>query len=297
MDERGLLPVRVLCGNLADLFFNISPDFLKEFENEVYNGLSDKIVYSIQTEYIRDVAQLNNQQQIVLYENFNQYLWSMTYALLVLFDKGVHAPRLNGEFSGAFADTPEVAEAWDLFQAALYLKKGYNREIFYHLPNPELNNGEEYILKANAVYLAALNFILLHEFGHQYYGHYSYFEPGDQAKQDEHLADDFAINKISGHFNSNNGKTLKAGILVGTLSLLFLRKTLGGGASHPNLDVRLKVIIEKLELEELDNLWGVAGLAISLWSNEFGHDVQIPPVGETYKELFYEILEDLPRFQ
>jgi Peptidase U49 len=296
-DERGLLPVRVLCANLTDLFFNISPDFKTEFENEVYNGLHDKIVYKIETNPLSDVAELNTQQQIVLYENFNQYLWNICYSLLVLFDKGIHEPRLKGIHTGTFANTPMVAEAWKVFQAGLSLRKTYQRPVFFELPNSELNQNREYILKTNSIYLAALNFILLHEFAHQYYGHYSYFEPGDQSKKDEHLADEFAIDKMSAHFEEVNGKTLKAGILVGALSLFFLRRKLGGGDSHPDLDIRLKVIIESLHLNELDNLWGIASLALNLWNNDFEHDVRIPPVGETYQELFYETLKDLSRFK
>jgi len=296
-DERGLLPVRVLCANLTDLFFKISPDFKTEFENEVYNGLHDKIIYKIETNPVRDVAELNPQQQIVLHENFNQYLWNICYSLLVLFDKGIHEPRLKGIHTGTLADTPMVVEAWKVFQAGLSLRNTYQRSVFFELPNSELNQSREYILKTNATYLAALNFILLHEFAHQYYGHYSYFEPGDQSKKDEHLADEFAIDRMSAHFDGGNGKTLKAGILMGTLSLLFLHKQLGGGTSHPDLDSRLKIIIESLHLDELDNLWGLASLALNLWSNDFGHDVRIPPVGETYQELFYETLKDLSRFK
>lgn len=296
-DKRGLLPVRVLCGNLAEVFFNISPDFKKEFEKEVSNGLHHKIVYRIQRERIRGVAQLNSRQQIELFETFNQYLWAMSYALLVLFDKGIHEPRMKGSFSGSFADTPEVADAWDLFKAGLSLRNNYTQEIFFHLPNPEINHKEEYILKANSLYLAALNFILLHEFGHQHYGHYKNSSLGEQAKTDEHLVDDFAIDKMSAHFDGENGKTLKAGILVGVLSLLFLKRALGGGDTHPDLDLRLKTIIERLSLDEIDNLWGIAGMAISLWSNEFGKDVKIPQSGDTYKELFYELLKDLGRLR
>jgi hypothetical protein len=296
-DERGMLPVRVLCANLTDLFFNISPDFKSEFENEVYNGLQDKIVYKIETSPVKDVAELNTQQQIVLHENFNQYLWNICYSLLVLFDKGIHEPRLKGVNTGTFANTPAVVEAWKVFQAGLSLRKTYQRLVFFELPNSELNQSREYILKANSVYLAGLNFILLHEFAHQYYGHYSYFVPGDQSKKEELLADEFAIDKMSTHFAEVNGKTLKAGILMGTLSLFFLRRKLNGGDSHPDLDIRLKVIIESLHLEELDNLWGIASLALNLWGNDFEHDVRIPPVGETYQELFYETLKDLSRFK
>jgi hypothetical protein len=296
-DKRGLLPVRVLCGNLVDVFFNISPDFKKEFEKEVSKGLHDKIIYHIQRDRIRRIAQLNSRQQIELFENFNQYLWAMSHSLLVLFDKGIHEPRLKGIFSGSFADSPEVADAWDLFKAGLSLKDKYSQEIFFHLPNPEINQQEEYILKANSLYLAALNFILLHEFGHQYFGHYNPSSSIAQAKADEHLVDDFAINKMSSHFDGQNGKTLKGGILVGALSLLFLKRVLGGGDTHPDFDVRLKTIIERLALDDIDNLWGIASMAISLWSNEFEKDVKIPKSGETYKEIFYVMLKDLERLR
>lgn len=302
-DERGLLPVRALTYNVQDLFFNISPDFKTEFDVEVSSGLHNKIVYKIDAEPVKEIAELTSHkeigettstQKIIMHENYNQFLWSLCYSLLVLFDKGVHEPRLRGEFTGGFADTIPVREAWKIFKKGISLTSSFSRTEFFALPNPELDSKREYIGKANAIYCSALGFILLHEFGHHYYGHYNNLLPNpEQSKKDEFLADDFAIEKMERHFSGTNGKTLKGGILLGTLSLFFLDRQINGGDTHPDLDDRLRVVTERLDLDDLDNLWGIASLGLNLWAHHFEQDIKIPRIGENYKALFQETLKDL----
>lgn len=307
-DDRGFLPVRVLCPNLVELIFNITPDFRSLYEFEFSNGLQDRIIYSKNRTPIRHIAMFrtivnesildkSQKQEIVLFENFNQYLWNLCYSLLVLFDKGIHEPRLAGIYKETFVDTPIVKQAWKVFKAGLSLRNSYDRNLFFSLPNPEINEKQEYILKSNSIYLAALNFIFLHEFGHQSYGHHRNNPSNDESKYDEHLVDEFAIDLMSDHFNSINGPTLKIGILMGALSLFFLDKGLNDGEYHPDKDIRLRVIIERLELEELSNLWGIASLALNLWMNEFQHNIIVPKSADTAKELFYKTLDSLSNFK
>ncbi|MGV3705395.1 MAG: hypothetical protein ACO1NU_08455 [Arcticibacter sp.] len=305
-DERGILPVRSLCSNFSELFFNISPDFKSEFDVEVASGLSDKIYYKISDKPVREVAELKSYsepgdakstQRIVLYENYNQFLWSLCYSLLVLFDKGIHEPRLKGVYKGTFVDSKQVREAWELFKAGISLTTEFKRTVFFDLPNPEIDSNREYVGLANAIYCAALEFILLHEFGHHFFGHYADDPNPEQSKQDEFLVDDFAIEKMSAHFSKEEGSTLKAGILFGTLSFFFLDRRINGGDTHPDLDDRLNEIIDRLELDELNNLWGIASLGINLWGHHFNHNIKIPRIGETYKALFKDTIEDLKRFK
>ncbi|WP_158827549.1 phage exclusion protein Lit family protein [Mucilaginibacter lacusdianchii] len=305
-DERGILPVRTLCYNFSELFFNISPDFKSEFDVEVASGLSDKIHYKISAQPVREVAELKSYkepgevksiQEIVLYENYNQFLWSLCYSLLVLFDKGIHEPRLNGVYRGTFVDTKQVREAWEVFKAGISLTTEFKRTIFFALPNPEMDSNRKYVSLANAIYCAALEFILLHEFGHQFFGHYADDPNPEQSKEHEFLVDDFAIEKMSAHFSKKDGPTLKAGILFGTLSFFFLDRRINGGDTHPDLDDRLIEIVDKLELNELDNLWGIASLGINLWGHHFNHNIKIPRIGETYQALFKDTVKDLKRFK
>ena len=69
---------------------------------------------------------------------------------------------------------------------------------------------------------------------------------------------------------------------------MFLNRKLGGGHSHPGLDIRLKNAIEQLELDELDNNLFISALALNIWAQHFGHEIDIPQTGDTYKELFYK---------
>src|SRR5690606_10847679 len=110
-----------------------------------------------------------------LFENYNQFLWACAYSFLVIFDEGVQKPTLAGTFMGNFLDTsnPYINKALELFRAGLSLFESYREEVFYRLPNPEKYNDYDkfYIERASGIYTAAMTFILLHEFGHQYYGH------------------------------------------------------------------------------------------------------------------------------
>jgi hypothetical protein len=288
-DERGIQPVRVLPYNIMDWFLNITPDFEGEFNFEIdSNGLNKQIVYRIDRSPIKEVAEISMQKQITIHENFNQYLWALSYSLLVLFDEGIHRPTIEGRFKGQFDDTPHVKEAWELFKEALKFTQEYNDRIFFHYPNPETKSDKIHVGLANGIYSASMTFILLHEFGHQYYGHLDYYpSSSEESRKDELTADDYAIDKISQTFSEQNGRTNKMGVVIGMLSLMFLSRELDGGDSHPDLDVRLKNAIEKLELDELDNLWGIASMGLNLWTGYFNHNIIIPVAGETYKELFY----------
>ncbi|MCA5004803.1 hypothetical protein [Sphingobacterium bovistauri] len=127
-------------------------------------------------------------------------------------------------------------------------------------------------------------------------GHYNYVSSNDESKVDEHFVDLFAIDIMSNHFNSINGPFLKIGILMGALSFFFLYEGLSNGNEHPFQDDRLRVIIERFELEKLSNLCVLAILALSLWMNDFKHIIEIPQTGETYKDQFYNTLDEFSRF-
>lgn len=301
LTHHGYLPVRVLGYNFVDWFLNVTPDFTEEFKYEVdANELKQGIRYNIQRTSIRDTAHINEQHQIELFENYNQFLWACSYSFLVIFDEGIHKPTLEGNYTGNFLDTsnPYINKALELFRAGLSLFESYREDVFYRLPNPEKYNDQDkfYIERASGIYTAAMTFILLHEFGHQYYGHVETPADDEQSKVDELLADEYAYDKMATHFDKEDGQTYKCGILIGLCSLAFSDGTLRGGNRHPDPDHRIVNLIEKMNLEETDNLWCIAVIALNMWAIAFGKQLSYSVIVDNYKELFYQTFAQL-KFQ
>lgn len=295
--HKGDLPVRVLPYNFLDWFENITPDFKDESKGEIdFNGFKAGIQYHIDRTKITECACINSSRQIELYENFNQYLWCICYSLFVLFDEGIQKPMLAGQYTGKFDfENPFIRRGVDLFNNGFDLLHTYKDWQFFQLPNPEKYNEYEkyYIERTNGMFTAAMTFILLHEFAHQYLGHFDYCTTSDELKKDEYAADDFAIDKISYNFSSDRGATFKSGIVAGICSLIFRDKSLSGGDTHPDTDERLKVAMGKLQLKELDNLWGIASLTFRLWAIKYNIELELPPIVDSYKHLFELTLEKI----
>ena len=291
MTHQGNLPVRVLPYNFIDWFVNITPDFEQDAKSEIdYNGLKAGLAYHIDNSPISNIACINTNKQIELYENYNQYLWSISYALTVLFDESIHKPISAGTYTGKFdLNNPFVSNAIALFDNGFGLLTKYSDSVFFNLPNPEKYNDNDkfYVENTNGIFTAAMTFILLHEFGHQFYGHLDYNPTSEESKKEEYTADDFAIEKIAYNFNTDRATTLKIGIVTTLCSFIFLDKSLSGGDYHPDIDERLTTAMEKLELTELDNIWGIASLAFRLWANHYKVELELPPIVDTYKELYY----------
>lgn len=288
--HKGELPIRVLSYNFLDWFQNISPDFKDEAIAEIaFRELYSGIQYNIVRERITNVAAINNSRQITLYENYNQFLWCICYSLFVIFYEGVQKPLREGRYSGKLDfDDPSVEKSIQVFDAGFDLLSAYDREIFYQIPNPETypESDSFYIAKTNGCYVAAMTFILLHEYAHQFLGHLDYSPNSKESKRDEFAADNYAISRISFNFASERGKTFKFGIVAGICSLIMLDSSLSGGETHPDLDLRLKSAMEKLNLAELDDLWGIASMAFRLWALKYGVEIELPSNIDNYKQLF-----------
>ena len=66
--------------------------------------------------------------------------------------------------------------------------------------------------------------------------------------------------------------------------------SISGDGTHPDMDVRIENLVTKLELHEMDPLWGYLGVALRLWLLVFGglsieEDMQQPGFG-SYKDDF-----------
>ncbi len=288
--RNGNLPIRSLQHNLIDWFENVTPDFIQEiFYETESNGLQKGIGYKIERQPITVSSEITTQRKIWMYENYNQFLWAVSYSLIVLFDEGIQIPILTGRYNGKIDyDNILIRRAIAVFKEGFNLFRNYCDWVFFDLPNPEkfIEYEKAYIEKANGIFCAAMTFTLLHEFGHQYFGHLDVYSSPEESKRDEFNADDFAYDKFATKFDTKDATTLKLGAIVALVSLAFFDDTIQGGDEHPGPDQRITAQLQKMNLDEKDNLWGVASLAFRLWSIAFNKPFDFPTEVENYKELF-----------
>ncbi len=295
--HKGNLPVRVLPYNFIDWFENVTPDFKDETKAEIdYNGLKAGLIYHISNGPISDIPSLNGDRRIELNENYNQYLWSICYALSVLFEEIIHKPKTAGTYTGKLdLSNPFVKKATDLFKCGMGLLREYQEEEFFALPNPEkyIETDQYYVERTNGIYTAAMTFILLHEFGHQFYGHLDYIPTSAESKKEEFIADEFAIDKIAYNFKSEKGTSYKFGIIATLSSFMLIDDSLSGGDTHPDIDDRLTAAMEKLDLGELDEMWCVASLACRLWASHYKIVLDLPQTVNNYRQLYYLTIAEM----
>jgi len=298
MQIKDYLPVRVLMPNCIDWFSKISESLNDDVKNSIqYYGLNPKVEYHTEKRLINDIAYINN-GQIHIFENYNQYLWSVSYYMLVIFDDCIQEPMINGAYNYKIEyDTPNKEIALAQYISARKLLSDYEADYFWKLPNCEMPSEEyaEIVGKVNGIFSAGIAFIIAHEFAHKYLGHSDNVQKEDSIKQ-ELDADNCAIENINNTFKREECINYKLGIIAVISSFLFMSKdSISWNDTHPDWVSRIQNAIEKLELSEDDNLWGIASFAILMWMNgykEFSENT--PPAGfENYKESFCFYLNQL----
>jgi len=297
--HKGSQPVRVLYQNVYHWFHNTYPNFKNDELDEAIQrlGLNEEINIIEREEKVAMPAGVGTFKIITIQETFLSYLWCMSYSLMYIYDKSIHEPKINPNYDLTDELENRISAAHKLFNYGLSLLESYDTWNINELPNPEFYEvlEEEYVEKANGVYLNAVNFILLHELAHVALGHIDKDIENSEKKivtsdadilKDEYDADSFAFERIiKGAENLTNQSTVAAGIIVGMCSFLFFSSSLKGG-DHPDPDERLKIALEKLNLQPEDNLWGISCLAFKLWSIKHKINLDWPPIVETYQELF-----------
>lgn len=295
--EEFLLPVTSLAENIIQTFLDESDGFKEIYLREIINnGLNKKIGYEILSDKIREVATISGDRQIVLYENYNQFLWCVCYTLLVVYSEGYEKPLKSGTYEGTLENTDIVNEAYMVLSRGLSLLREYSREPFYDLPNPKTRCENEYVGMANAIFCASMRFIILHEFAHQYYGHNKANATGEESIENELEADDYAMRYISKSFDGGSGRTSKFGSIAGMLSLFLMDEQLGGNINYPDLDVRLRTTLERLQLHEEDDLWAIGVMGIKLWAVKYDKRLQEELSYDTPKAMFDHFVEQLGQF-
>jgi len=214
----GNLPARVLRPEISKWFASISDSLKQDVTHaEVYESLNPIIGYNAPEDKISDVAYIDKNNQIQLFENYNQYLWCISYFLLVIYDNCLQKPMIEGNYKGEFNfEQQENKIAKGVFISGINLTDHYIRNYFYKQPNCEMPvpEFEEVIGLTNGIFVSSLSYIVAHEFSHYYYQH----DPDEYNSKvlikNEFEADDLAIFHIRETFERQEGYNYKVGIIA-----------------------------------------------------------------------------------
>lgn len=289
------MPIRVLQHNLIYAFENMNQEFLNLTQAVIARTDLDKgIAYIIEEEKVKSPYVLFN--KIFIQESFLSYVWCISFSLVVLYEDAI-VKRSRREILGDQEEEPDmmkIKEAYALWAYGVSLIDNYtewNKEL---LPNPEYYDEryEDLIPKINSVYLAAMCFILAHEFAHVELEHPKTNIPGIDDNElgiiIEKEADLRALNLVINHKTAINSTGENMGVLVGLCSLLFFKSTTEEKA-YPDVDDRIDAVFNFVNPDPMDSMWTIATLAYRLWDNLYGINLEWPKGLDTPKSLYYAI--------
>jgi len=304
--QMGTQPVRVIHNMLVMMFRHSYPDFLAEMKHQVDEGkLNPKIDFIFAEEAIRDSEGRfhtprvsKDTRMIELHETFLSYLWSVSYAIFILYLETIDYPAMN-EIAG-YEKYPvsekEIRAAKDLFDYSKSLIAFYSDWDKEQLPNPEVYFAEkrDYPEQSTLFYTEAVKFILAHEYTHLKL-HIDQID--DQTLESHYLeyeyeADNEAIKILLKGADPYNIYAVCGGIVIGILSMFFFgAKTTG--AKHPNAEDRLTNALEQLPEIENDLNWGFACIGLELWDQQFGLNFEKLPLTYSKRSQYYNYIEQI----
>jgi hypothetical protein len=298
-DHVGSQPIRVLKHNLTHKLIERNQELIKKLHTDL--KLTEHIKYNIAELAIEDKQTpfIDENGEINIHESFLSYLWSICYSMLVFYEEGIAIPdQIKRGIPTHKENNPELIEpARKLFQYARSMVVMYSDWDKDNLPNPEFFDEDSdegwYVLRANHLYIEAMNFILCHEIAHAELQHIKTKQTESLSKEQlrslELEADTRAINLMLE--NSANASITGIALVSGIASMLFLRSSLDGGAEHPDIDERLKNILDIIKPEDDSSIWPLLVLFINQWDRQFSFNFSHKAHYANYKELYYELIE------
>ena len=312
----GTQPVRVLKPNILDWFEGKYPEFRSELEQ-----IGAASGASISIKYYCDEAPIFNPNgdkltphvlvengQICLHETFLSYVWALSYSIMVIFDEKLHGPKTGKQPSHGKPVGHFLQYGYDVLEYGLSLVKDY-KPWPTDLPNPDPNwyKGEDsyFPTRANAIYFAAVDFILCHEVAHVACGHLKKmaeaqskgeYLPRHEIKAGEIEADAWALERVIRGIRgpARTRTTVGFGAVAGLASVLFLRTELTSSTStHPDTDNRIRAVLEGLGGEKIGNLWGIAAAYYVAWSTHYKIGLDWKDEFDTYGDFVDEIERQL----
>ena len=294
--HKGMQPVRVLHHMNLFMFQNSSPSFSKEladaFTKDGFSKTVDIIYGSepIKTPYIR-----KENKTIVLQETFLSYLWSVIHNIYIMYIHRIIHPKLNEQAGEMIYEVNEekIEKANELFQYAKSLKKVFCEWDINYLPNPEIYDAEDRndIEQPNLYYTEAVKFILAHEYVHaiKHINKDSKLSILEMEIEADYEAIELLKKGISQ--NGQNAFLIQGGIILGVISLLFLKQNTDS-ETHPNTEDRLVSAIEQLKIGDDSEIWDFTLIALKLWDEQFQHNLNWH-YGVSSKKEFYNIIKQI----
>lgn len=263
------------------------------------NRLSKTILFFEERNGIKAPAEItpaNGECQIAVSLSFCQFVWAVGLYMSAYFDNIVQIPnmdRAGTNVHGYKANKVYVEYANEQFRLARLLIWGYNHDVFFELPNIcDPLEFKEPIEKANGILLGGVAFMFCHELSHNILGHTQKESTDEESVTEEAVADNYALDLLSDTFDGDFGFTHKVGAATVLCSLLMMGEDcISGGSRHPHTDYRIRMMMKRFDLHEMDCLWGYVGSAIRLWLLVYGGltiEEDMKTGGFDYYKNFYE---------
>lgn len=307
----GYLPVNILDCKVLKLF-NI---LIESESQELFKkGLKRYLKLFYTDEPITDIAEivpksnpetLEKECQISLYDNFCQFFWCLCYSAVVsheVFFGAANRKASNPDQDGEIDSYKK--KAYEVFMAGVSLfnpeeRKRVGRSDFFSLPMPDCTD-DHYVVFVNNVYIAGINFILLHELKHFELCH---LEKNKEDKQDETDADLGAYwHLILSEITDDQKRFFSLGALLALCSLTFLDDTMKGDESHPDPEKRIASILNCNEILEKDReyYYAIICICFKFWFFHYKDKKDFPQIEDAeswqiYWDKIAKYIEDKKR--
>jgi len=229
---------------------------------------------------------------IALSEPFISWVWICSYFLLVQRQQALNTTPVRSPLSPRALNT--AAEL-----------KDYGETLFHNrvewpaaLPSPEnvIDELRDIIEQSNALYLAAMQFILLHELGHAVLGHVAAQGPLNIEQEKE--ADDYAIDIWQSlAATATSGRqlhTLQQGACIAFLALVFIPAAMAPSSSYPPIEQRLDKLMHVFELVDNSIIWYMAAQCLQYWcAHKFQNTLEADPNVGTARDYYNAVQSHL----
>jgi hypothetical protein len=309
----GTQPIRVLHWMLVYMFQNTNSTFYSELKQEIKEGKLNKeidIIYGEESIRKSDgsfyTPRANgNTRKIELHETFLSYLWCCTYAIYVTYLETIDFVICNKNAGREIypISRENIDKAREMFDYARLLIVDFEEWDKNEMPNPELLLAEKrtYIEQTNCFYTEAVKFILCHEFTHLklHIDQINCETTTSSYLEYEIEADNNAIDKIKAGISYQptplaqaNRLAVETGVIIGVLSIFFFKATTDG-LKHPNSEDRLTNALERLDLINNPDAWAIACVGLKFWDNQFGHNFEWNDKPISFRDQYYQIIEQI----
>lgn len=237
---------------------------------------------SILEDHTKVIGPRTTATNVQIHLKFLEFLWCYTYGIIA------KTPASGKTIADDKLGDNVLAHALK----SLYVYTEWDQKV---MPNPEAQKEESdsrFVGKANAVFLCAVRFIILHEFAHIIKGHFK--TPTTMTRSEMELeADAFAADCTANliRYDRSTEFTAISGLVIAMLSISFTSIRAGGGMIHPDPDNRIAIVLDRCGLPDRHNAWMVAIWGYFEWEVKFHSMIRTLPdlMGGNLRQAFAEL--------